>query len=156
MLRTIGSPRKKPSKPLLLDSRLKISCTFTHLWFLPTANRCFFSSDFDDTPAVEGRPSGLAATEVLSHTPAAANLLAGTSSNPLDDLVSIFGAPTAAPPSASPHDIFNGLAMNNEFSSGAAGSLGSPATQSPLVANIANVSPQSNQPQPQEDLLGLF
>ncbi|KAF9074612.1 adaptin N terminal region-domain-containing protein [Rhodocollybia butyracea] len=112
--------------------------------------------DFDDTPAVEGRPSGLAATEVLSHTPAAASLLAGTSSNPLDDLVSIFGAPTAAPPSASPHDIFNGLAMNNGFSSGATGSLGSPVTQSPLVANIANVSPRSNQQQPQEDLLGLF
>lgn len=40
---------------------------------------------------MNGQPSGLAATEVLAHTPAAASLLAGTSSNPLDDLVSIFG-----------------------------------------------------------------
>ncbi|KAE9400867.1 Adaptor protein complex beta subunit [Gymnopus androsaceus JB14] len=89
--------------------------------------------DFDDAPAVEGRPSGLAATEVLSHTPAAANLLAGTSSNPLDDLVSIFGAPaTPAPPSASPHDLFSGLGGNAGFSSG---SLGSPAIQSPSVGS---------------------
>jgi len=107
--------------------------------------------DFDDAPAVEGRPSGLAATEVLSHTPAAANLLAGTSSNPLDDLVSIFGAPaTPAPPSASPHDLFSGLGGNAGFSSG---SLGSPAIQSPSVG--IPPTPQQNQ-QPQEDLLGLF
>ncbi|KAJ4001155.1 adaptin N terminal region-domain-containing protein [Lentinula boryana] len=109
--------------------------------------------DFDDAPAVEGQPSGLAATEVLSHTPAAANLLAGTSSNPLDDLVSIFGAPaTPAPPSASPHDIFGGLGMNSTFASGNAVSLGSPAVQSP---SVAVAPPQQNQ-QPQDDLLGLF
>ena len=39
--------------------------------------------DFDDTPAEEGRASGLAATTFTS-TPAAANLLAGTS---LDKLI---------------------------------------------------------------------
>ncbi|KIK64953.1 hypothetical protein GYMLUDRAFT_39355 [Collybiopsis luxurians FD-317 M1] len=103
--------------------------------------------DFDDTPAVEGRPSGLAATEVLSHTPAAQNLLAGTSSNPLDDLVSIFGAPaTPAPPSASPHDIFGGLGMSS----------GSPAVQSPSIATPAAVSPPQQNQQAQDDLLGLF
>jgi len=50
-------------------------------------------SDFDDEDisVSEGEPSGLAATEVFSQTPAGVNLLAGTSSNPLDDLVSIFG-----------------------------------------------------------------
>jgi len=50
-------------------------------------------SDFgdEDISVSEGEPSGLAATEVFSQTPAGANLLAGTSSNPLDDLVSIFG-----------------------------------------------------------------
>jgi AP-1 complex subunit beta-1 len=47
--------------------------------------------DFDDEPAANGQLSGLAATEVLASTPAAASLLAGTSTNPLDDLVSIFG-----------------------------------------------------------------
>ncbi|KAF8824375.1 hypothetical protein HHX47_DHR8000392 [Lentinula edodes] len=109
--------------------------------------------DFDDAPAVEGRPSGLAATEVLSHTPAAANLLAGTSSNPLDDLVSIFGAPaTPAPPSANSHDIFGGLGVNSAFSSGGTGSLGSPAVQSPSVA----VPPLQKNQQPEDDLLGLF
>ncbi|KAJ3879293.1 adaptin N terminal region-domain-containing protein [Lentinula edodes] len=109
--------------------------------------------DFDDAPAVEGRPSGLAATEVLSHTPAAANLLAGTSSNPLDDLVSIFGAPaTPAPPSANSHDIFGGLGVNSTFPSGGTGSLGSPAVQSPSVA----VPPLQKNQQPEDDLLGLF
>ena len=42
--------------------------------------------DFDDATSLEGQPSGLAATQVLAQTPAAAGLLAGTSSNPLDDL----------------------------------------------------------------------
>lgn len=122
-------------------------------WRLTRTNP--LSSDFDDAPAVEGRPSGLAATEVLSHTPAAANLLAGTSSNPLDDLVSIFGAPaTPAPPSAGPHDLFNGLSMNSGFLGGGAGSLGSPAVQSPSVG-IPPTPAQPNQ-QPQDDLLGLF
>ncbi|KNZ72419.1 Beta-adaptin-like protein C [Termitomyces sp. J132] len=37
--------------------------------------------DFDDAPAVDEEPSGLAATQVFAQTPAAANLLAGTSSN---------------------------------------------------------------------------
>jgi len=49
-------------------------------------------SDFDEDISVSERePSGLAATEVFSQTPAGVNLLSGTSSNPLDDLVSIFG-----------------------------------------------------------------
>ncbi|KAF9047182.1 Adaptor protein complex beta subunit [Hymenopellis radicata] len=34
--------------------------------------------DFDDVPASDGQPTGLAATQVLSQTPAAANLLSGT------------------------------------------------------------------------------
>jgi len=49
-------------------------------------------SDFDEDISVSERePSGLAATEIFSQTPAGVNLLSGTSSNPLDDLVSIFG-----------------------------------------------------------------
>ncbi|KAJ3775832.1 hypothetical protein FB446DRAFT_824091 [Lentinula raphanica] len=125
--------------------------------------------DFDDTPVIEGRPSGLAATEVLSHTPAAPNLFAGTSSNPLDDLVLIFGVPAATAPAtpasaaprsaapsaaAGPHDVFGGLGglgmgVSSTSSANGTGSLGSPAVSSPSV-----VVPPSQQPQ--DDLLGLF
>jgi hypothetical protein len=50
--------------------------------------------DFDaDTSSTETSSvgGGLAATAELAKTPAAANLISGTSVNPLDDLVSIFG-----------------------------------------------------------------
>lgn len=47
--------------------------------------------DFDDDTAVEGAPMGLAATTAsLAATPAGTSFQ--TSSNPLDDLVSIFGS----------------------------------------------------------------
>ncbi|GBE86974.1 AP-1 complex subunit beta-1 [Sparassis crispa] len=102
--------------------------------------------DFSDVDGVDGQqPSGLAATTVLTETPAAANLLAGTSSNPLDDLVSIFGSvaggPAAQLPSANPLGGF---------------AFGAPA--SPMPPAIPSVV-QTPQPQPQEaqnDLLGLF
>ena len=92
--------------------------------------------DFDDEPAQEG-PTGLAATQVLQE-PAAKNIMSGTSANPLDDLVSIFGntslSPSAPIPAAAPAtDPFGGL-----------GGVSSPTT-APSTA--------SNQ---QEDLLGLF
>ena len=62
--------------------------------------------DFDDDVAGEQQPSGLAATTVLASTPAAANLLAGTSSNPLDDLVSIFGGANLSPaPAQAPNPM---------------------------------------------------
>ncbi|KAG5651406.1 hypothetical protein H0H81_008740 [Sphagnurus paluster] len=114
--------------------------------------------DFDDTPAVEGEPSGLAATQVLSQTPAAANLLAGTSSNPLDDLVSIFGGGGGA-------SLFGG---------GGGGGFApmSPEAQSPVVGfggsgglgGLGGLgTPQQHQTPTQtqqgtqeEDLLGLF
>ncbi|KAJ8075101.1 beta-adaptin [Marasmius tenuissimus] len=119
--------------------------------------------DFDDSPAVEGRPSGLAATEVLSHTPAAANLIAGTSTNPLDDLVSIFGsgpsAPAAAPApgAAASHDLFGGMDFGG---GGGSGSLGSPLSAQPTAGSAPAsqvTSPVQSQPQnAQDDLLGLF
>ncbi len=93
--------------------------------------------DFDDEPAQEG-PTGLAATQVLQQ-PAAKNIMSGTSTNPLDDLVSIFGntslSPSAPIPSAGAvaADPLVGL-----------GGISSPA---------AVPSTSSNQ---QEDLLGLF
>ncbi|KAF7297084.1 Rho GTPase activating protein 22 [Mycena indigotica] len=49
--------------------------------------------DFGNEATLDGQPTGLAATEVLTQ-PAAANLMAGVSANPLDDLVSIFAAPS--------------------------------------------------------------
>lgn len=100
-----------------------------------------FPRDFDDATSLEGQPSGLAATQVLAQTPAAAGLLAGTSSNPLDDLVSIFGGGGPLAP-ATP-------AM---FGGGAFGGMGlASAPPTPAVGQ----TPTAAQPQ-QEDLLGLF
>jgi AP-1 complex subunit beta-1 len=92
--------------------------------------------DFDDEPAPEG-PTGLAATQVLQQ-PEAKNILSGTSANPLDDLVSIFGStslsPSAPIPSAAPAtDPFGGLG----------------GVPSPMPAPSTTLNQQ-------EDLLGLF
>ncbi|KDQ23786.1 hypothetical protein PLEOSDRAFT_1047891 [Pleurotus ostreatus PC15] len=101
--------------------------------------------DFDDAPAYEGQSSGLAATEVLTSTPAAASLLAGTSTNPLDDLVSIFGGSGGGMAPTPPVNAFAGLSL------GATNSLMTPTNQ-------VMTQPQTPaQPQkPEEDLLGLF
>ena len=112
--------------------------------------------DFDDEPStldggLGSQPTGLAATQVeaLAATPAAANLLAGTSSNPLDDLVSIFGS-TGIENTFSPAPA-NGI-------NGAMGGMGvmSPtSTGQPQTNGV--VSPTAGPGQgAQEDLLGLF
>ncbi|KAJ7206030.1 adaptin N terminal region-domain-containing protein [Mycena pura] len=100
--------------------------------------------DFDDVLTSDGQPTGLAATEVLAQ-PAAANLMSGTSTNPLDDLVSIFGAPAPASAPAV------GLTPNpmNAFGAGFAMPAMSPVVSSPTAQAVPA-------PQPQEDLLGLF
>ncbi|KAI0321322.1 clathrin binding protein [Amylostereum chailletii] len=107
--------------------------------------------DFDDEPATDGQPTGLAATQVLQQTPAAANFLSGTSTNPLDDLVSIFGnasmsVPTTAPAQAQvdPMAMFGGLGISTSTPAV------QPGTRAPNV-----MSPITTQ-NPQEDLLGLF
>lgn len=90
--------------------------------------------DFDDEPASE-EPKGLAATQVLQQ-PAAKSIMSGTSANPLDDLVSIFGSASLSstmpigpgPPSL---DAFGGIAPQA----------------------LPTAAPSLNQ---QEDLLGLF
>jgi AP-1 complex subunit beta-1 len=92
--------------------------------------------DFDDEPAQHG-PTGLAATQVLQE-PAAKNIMSGTSTNPLDDLVSIFGSTSLSPSAPIP------LAAPSIDPLGGFGVI-SPATATP--------STPSNQ---QEDLLGLF
>ncbi|TRM60093.1 adaptin N terminal region-domain-containing protein [Schizophyllum amplum] len=131
--------------------------------------------DFDDDPMAD-QPSGLAATDALTQTPAAANLLAGTSANPLDDLVSIFGggantgfggAPTVdtgfgaanvgSPPP--PTNAFGGLGMLSPSTStvtsptaGAGDAFGGLASLS-----ISSTPQQQQKPQgAQDDLLGLF
>lgn len=105
-------------------------------------------SDFDDSTGTEDQPSGLAATQVLSNTPAAANLIAGTSTNPLDDLVSIFGNANMGGPPATPAPA--------PFAGGAFAGLG--GIQQPMSPAFgAAPTPKPNgQQQQSEDLLGLF
>ncbi|KAH8976732.1 Adaptor protein complex beta subunit [Lactarius akahatsu] len=100
--------------------------------------------DFDDEPAAE-QPTGLAATQVLQQ-PAAKNLLSGTSTNPLDDLVSIFGSSSLSPsvPLAAPAGGAAALDPFHGF-----GGVVSPISP----AAPAQPASASNQ---QEDLLGLF
>ncbi|KAK0236731.1 adaptin N terminal region-domain-containing protein [Armillaria nabsnona] len=115
--------------------------------------------DFDDVPETNGQPSGLAATQVLSQTPAAASLLAGTSSNPLDDLVSIFGSGSNALASAgTPQNAFGlgGLSLGGGDSLGAFGSSPPMTTPSAPSPPQQQTTPQQQQSQPQDDLLGLF
>ena len=102
--------------------------------------------DFDDEPADAGQPTGLAATQVLAQTsPAATNLIMGTSANPLDDLVSIFGSATLSPQQSTP------APAQAPF-----GFAASPMAPSPAPVQNGNAtSPQAAQ-NPQEDLLGLF
>ncbi|KAF8127611.1 adaptin N terminal region-domain-containing protein [Boletus edulis] len=103
--------------------------------------------DFDDAPTQEGEPSGLAATQILPSSPAAANFLSGTSTNPLDDLVSIFG----------------GMSASGVGSGGNGGGMGGLGSVSPPTASYVSspldslTSPTTaTTPNPQEDLLGLF
>ena len=97
--------------------------------------------DFDDEPAPEG-PTGLAATQVLQQ-PEAKNILSGTSANPLDDLVSIFGSTSLSPGAPIPS---------------AAPAAPTPATD-PFGAlggvSLPTAAPSTTLNQ-QEDLLGLF
>ncbi|KAF6749505.1 clathrin binding protein [Ephemerocybe angulata] len=112
--------------------------------------------DFGDEPSTEGGGlSGLAATQTMLAQPAAANLIAGTSSNPLDDLVSIFGnvsmQPMSATPSAAPGGGFGGFDFGQAPTSAAPQAVDAFAGLSATPA-----APPPQQQKPQEDLLGLF
>jgi len=104
--------------------------------------------DFDDAPAQE-EPSGLAATQILPSTPAAANFFSGTSTNPLDDLVSIFGGMGTV-------DAGAGGVRSGDGGLG----LGGLGAASPPLASASPLDslalPSSTGQKPQEDLLGLF
>ena len=102
--------------------------------------------DFDDDVTQDGQPSGLAAT-TLTETPAAANLLAGTSTNPLDDLVSIFGGTGLGGG--------GGSGFANPPTNGNAFGIMSPHSAAPPASSPAPVQTTATQ-QPQDDLLGLF
>lgn len=114
--------------------------------------------DFDDAPAVEGvAPSGIAAA--VASTPGVSKVL--TSSNPLDDLVSIFGAGGTAAAASSGGNDLAGL-----------GGIVSPVSTAPppgqglagldmfggasLPAAAAPTPAKPPATQPQDDLLGLF
>lgn len=85
------------------------------------------------------QPTGLAATQVLQQ-PAAKNIMSGTSTNPLDDLVSIFGNTSLSPSvPAQTAPLSAGVPALDPF----AGLGGA----SPASASVSNQ---------QEDLLGLF
>ncbi|KAF8153980.1 adaptin N terminal region-domain-containing protein [Crassisporium funariophilum] len=115
--------------------------------------------DLDDDFASEGQPSGLAATQVLSQTPAAANLLAGTSSNPLDDLVSIFGNSglqqpmSAATPMAYGGGQFGGVGVGRQFG---AMPMSPAPPQTPVPGYAASPPPKTSSQHQDDDLLGLF
>lgn len=120
--------------------------------------------NFDDDPALDSslsssQPTGIAATAALASV-AEKSLLAGTSSNPLDDLVSIFGS--AGITSAAPATSAGG---GGGAGAGAAGgdpfgglSFGTPlAPTTPAAPSVvASPPPQQQQQGAQEDLLGLF
>ena len=98
--------------------------------------------NFDDEPSQEG-PTGLAATQVLQE-PAAKSVLSGTSTNPLDDLVSIFGNTLLSPSALIPSVAVAATPVIDPL--GAFGGI-SPAVETPSTPS------NSNQ---QEDLLGPF
>lgn len=152
--------RKRYRLSLLVD-RQRICCKcFLSLRFKSTFNIILSNSDFDDdTTLMEGQPSGLAATQVFSETPAAAKLLAGTSSNPLDDLVSIFGGNGGGVPMSATTNLGFG-AFGGPGAGVGVGFGGAPLSPIPPTPNPAlPPKPSSQQPQSrhqQDDLLGLF
>lgn len=110
--------------------------------------------NFDD-PSESQEPTGLAATTILTSTPAAANIMSGTSSNPLDDLVSIFGnASMSSGTPAAPPGQANGGGGLSAFSGLSFGappvSPAPPMTPSVLTAASPITTIGQSPPQPQQ------
>ncbi|KAG8863439.1 beta-adaptin [Serendipita sp. 405] len=120
--------------------------------------------DFDDAPAGEGSaPTGIAA--VVANTPEVSKVL--TSSNPLDDLASIFGAAGIAGTGAglNTNSGFGGLsAMTSPISTAPSQGLASldmfassSLTPAPAPASASQPAAQrTTTTSQQDDLLGLF
>jgi AP-1 complex subunit beta-1 len=111
--------------------------------------------DFDDAPAIEGQPSLGGIGAAIASNPAAAKVL--TSSNPLDDLVSIFGS-TSTPPVTSP--AVGGVpgAFGGFDAFGGLGSI-TPAgvqTAAPGVTFVPAAQATASKTNAEDDLLGLF
>ncbi|KAF8642930.1 hypothetical protein AX16_009318 [Volvariella volvacea WC 439] len=105
--------------------------------------------DLSDGPTTEGQPSGLAATQVLAQ-PAAANLLAGTSSNPLDDLVSIFGGgDTGGGGGLGGPSPGIGIGIGQSLSP-------TPGVAAPTRPAFSPTPAAASASKPEDDLLGLF
>ena len=102
----------------------------------------FDSAEISSTGAGAGAsdgPAGLGGLAAMEIPPAAKNLISGTSSNPLDDLVSIFGSARPAPPAPSP-GVAQGAGLADLGSA-----FASPVQKQPIAAPAAQ----------QDDLLGL-
>lgn len=104
--------------------------------------------DFDDAPTQEGQPSGLAATQILPSSPAAANFLSGASTNPLDDLVSIFGGISAS-------GVGSGGNSGVESAFGGLGSL-SPPGGDHVASPLESLASPTTMQKAQEDPFGFF
>lgn len=92
---------------------------------------------------------------MLANTPAANSLLSGTSSNPLDDLVSIFGGMGGSGGAPNGGAGMGGL----DFGGGGFGSPITQATSPQATGGLSSFTSPMSPPQvqqPQEDLLGLF
>lgn len=113
--------------------------------------------DFDDAPAQE-EPSGLAATRILPSTPAAASFLSGTSANPLDDLVSIFGGMSASSvhAGAGGGTDFDGVGIGDGALSDSGDTMSPPLGSVGSGSGFVGLASPSTGQKPQEDLLGLF
>jgi AP-1 complex subunit beta-1 len=120
--------------------------------------------DFDDEPAAAaGAPdgsiaglAGLAATAAAlppTSQAAANSLLSGTSANPLDDLVSIFGAAGMGAPAPTPASVSASLSSLGGFDSFGMGASPPPPA---MGTSPAPPPPPSTSQGGQEDLLGLF
>lgn len=135
----IDSVQRKGPDAELADERL---ATQKALQTVAAGQQAENLLDFADADGADAQPQGLAATSVLPTTPAAANLLSGTSSNPLDDLVSIFGSASMSAPTHPPGQPNFGFA--------------SPAPPSNLSNVPTSVMSPVQSPPAQDDLLGLF
>ncbi|EJD43921.1 clathrin binding protein [Auricularia subglabra TFB-10046 SS5] len=126
--------------------------------------------NFDDDTGADGAATGLGATDPLG-TPAVANILA--SSNPLDDLVSIFGGaglggPTQAPGAPAPGfgastssaGLLSSTSTSSDFTSSNSasqlGGLGGLDFGSPPPPAAPAKPAQQQQQAASDDLLGLF
>jgi len=182
---TLASVYHKPSKTFIGSGRLGAAelgegdlSARKALQHIAAGQQAENLLDFEDSDSTSlnssNAPVGLAATADLAHTAAAASLISGTSTNPLDDLVSIFGnagfsgpGPTSNLGSGMTSPVtglggMNGLGglsfasptPSNQMQSPSVFGMTSPTSVNGGTPTLSALAKQSQQPQ--EDLLGLF